>query len=382
MNLHEYQARELLARYGIPVPQGEVAETPEQALAIARRLAGGGPVMVKAQVHAGGRGKAGGVKRAKDAAEAAQHAATILGMTIKGLTVRKVLVVPAAEIATESYAGIVVDRESRRPALMVSAAGGVDIEEVAAHTPERIHRLAVDPRYGLLPHQALTLGFRLYGELAQARAAAGILEKLYAAFYGVGASLAEINPLATTPDGRVVALDAKIVIDDNELDRRPDIAALRDASAEAPSEARAREAGLTFIKLDGAVGCCVNGAGLAMATMDLVKYYGGEPANFLDIGGSSNPQKVVNSLRIITAGPNVTAILFNFFGGITRSDDVANGIVEATRQLSLKVPLVIRLTGTNEGEAVQILTAAGFSALTDMDEAVQRAVAAARARAA
>ncbi|HEY6208794.1 MAG TPA: ADP-forming succinate--CoA ligase subunit beta [Gemmatimonadales bacterium] len=382
MNLHEYQARELLARYGIPVPRGEVAETPEQALAIAQRLAGGGPVMVKAQVHAGGRGKAGGVKRAKDAAEAARHAATILGMTIKGLTVRKVLVVPAADIATESYAGIVVDRESRRPALMISAAGGVDIEEVAARTPERIHRLAVDPRYGLLPHQALTLGFQLYGELAQARAAAGILEKLYAAFYGVGASLAEINPLATTPDGQVVALDAKIVIDDNELDRRPDIAALRDATAEAPSEARAREAGLTFIKLDGAVGCCVNGAGLAMATMDLVKYYGGEPANFLDIGGSSNPQKVVNALRIITADPNVTAILFNIFGGITRCDDVANGIVEATRQLSLKVPLVIRLTGTNEAEAVQILTAAGFSALTDMDEAVKRAVAAAKARAA
>jgi succinyl-CoA synthetase beta subunit len=380
--LHEYQARELLARYGIPVPRGEVAETPEQALAIAQRLAGGGPVMVKAQVHAGGRGKAGGVKRAKDAAEAARHAATILGMTIKGLTVRKVLVVPAADIATESYAGIVVDRESRRPALMISAAGGVDIEEVAARTPERIHRLAVDPRYGLLPHQALTLGFQLYGELAQARAAAGILEKLYAAFYGVGASLAEINPLATTPDGQVVALDAKIVIDDNELDRRPDIAALRDATAEAPSEARAREAGLTFIKLDGAVGCCVNGAGLAMATMDLVKYYGGEPANFLDIGGSSNPQKVVNALRIITADPNVTAILFNIFGGITRCDDVANGIVEATRQLSLKVPLVIRLTGTNEAEAVQILTAAGFSALTDMDEAVKRAVAAAKARAA
>ena len=382
MNLHEYQARELLARYGIPVPRGEVAETPEQALAIAQRLAGGGPVMVKAQVHAGGRGKAGGVKRAKDAAEAARHAATILGMTIKGLTVRKVLVVPAANIATESYAGIVVDRESRRPALMISAAGGVDIEEVAARTPERIHRLAVDSRYGLLPHQALTLGFQLYGELAQARAAGGILEKLYAAFYGVGASLAEINPLATTPDGQVVALDAKIVIDDNELDRRPDIAALRDASAEAPSEARAREAGLTFIKLDGAVGCCVNGAGLAMATMDLVKYYGGEPANFLDIGGSSNPQKVVNALRIITADPNVTAILFNIFGGITRCDDVANGIVEATRQLSLKVPLVIRLTGTNEAEAVQILTAAGFSALTDMDEAVKRAVAAAKARAA
>ena len=380
MNLHEYQARDILRRHGIPVPQGEVATSADQARAIAARL--GGAVVVKAQVHAGGRGKAGGVKLARDAAEAAAHAAKILGMTIKGLVVQRVLIAPAAEITAESYLGIVVDRASQRPMLMVSAAGGVDIEEVAAHTPERIHRLAVDPRYGLLPHQALTLGFRLYGELAQARAAAGILEKLYAAFYGVGASLAEINPLATTPDGRVVALDAKIVIDDNELDRRPDIAALRDASAEAPSEARAREAGLTFIKLDGAVGCCVNGAGLAMATMDLVKYYGGEPANFLDIGGSSNPQKVVNALRIITADPNVTAILFNIFGGITRCDDVANGIVEATRQLSLKVPLVIRLTGTNEAEAVQILTAAGFSALTDMDEAVQRAVAAARARAA
>src|SRR6266516_3760761 len=219
------------------------------------------------------------------------------------------------------------------------------------------------------------------GELAQARAAAGILEKLYAAFYGVGASLAEINPLATTPDGRVVALDAKIVIDDNELDRRPDIAALRDASAEAPSEARAREAGLTFIKLDGAVGCCVNGAGLAMATMDLVKYYGGQPANFLDIGGSSNPQKVVAALRIITGDPSVRAILFNIFGGITRGDDVANGIVQATTALPLKVPIVIRLTGTNEQEGIAILKRAGFAALTDMDEAVKQAVAKANGKA-
>ncbi len=373
MNLHEYQAREILARHGIPLPGGAVATTPEEARAIAARL--GGPVVVKAQVHAGGRGKAGGVKLARDASEAAEHAARILGMTIKGLTVRQVLVAPAADIASESYVGIIVDRASQRPVLMVSGAGGIDIEEVAARTPDRIHRLAVDPRYGLLPHQALGLALHLYRDVGQARAAADIMRKLYAAVYAVGASLAEINPLATTPDGQVVALDAKVVIDDNELERHPEIAALRDATAEAPSEVAAREAGLTFIKLEGSVGCCVNGAGLAMATMDLVKYYGGEPANFLDIGGSSNPRKVVDALRIITADPTVRAILFNIFGGITRCDDVANGIVEATRQLRLTVPLVIRLTGTNEELAVRILTEAGFSALTDMDEAVKQAVA-------
>jgi succinyl-CoA synthetase beta subunit len=378
VNLHEYQARDILRRHGIPVPPGDVASTPAEAQAIAERL--GGKVVVKAQVHAGGRGKAGGVKLAASATEAAAHAKAILGMVIKGLTVRQVLIAPAAAIASESYVGIIVDRASQRPVLMVSPAGGIDIEDVAAKTPEKIHRLAVDPRYGLLPHQALGLGFALYRDMAQARAAADIMQKLYAAVYAVGASLAEINPLVTTPDGTVHALDAKIVVDDNELDRRPEIAALRDASAEAPAEVEAREAGLTFIQLDGAVGCCVNGAGLAMATMDLVKYYGGAPANFLDIGGSSSPQKVVSALRIITADPNVRAILFNIFGGITRCDDVANGIVQATGQFPLKVPIVIRLTGTNEREALQILTQAGFTALTDMDEAVKQAVAQARGK--
>ncbi|PYO64868.1 MAG: ADP-forming succinate--CoA ligase subunit beta [Gemmatimonadetes bacterium] len=378
MNLHEYQAREILKRSGVPMPDAAVAATPDEARTTAARL--GGKVVVKAQVHAGGRGKAGGVKLA-DGADAAKAAASaILGMTIKGLTVHTVLVAPAADIASESYVGIVVDRASQRPVLMVSAAGGIDIEEVAAKTPEKIHRLAIDPRYGLLAHQALGLAFKLYRDLAQARAAADIMQKLATTVYAVGASLAEINPLITTPAGAVLALDAKIVIDDNELDRHPEIAALRDPSAEVPSEVQAREAGLTFIKLDGNVGCCVNGAGLAMATMDLVKYYGGEPANFLDIGGSSNPQKVMSALRIITADPNVKAILFNIFGGITRGDDVANGIVEATRQVPLKVPMVIRLTGTNEKEAVQILTKAGYSALTDMDEAVQQAVALARGK--
>ena len=379
MNLHEYQARELLRGAGIPMPGGDVASTPEEAERIARSL--GGPVVVKAQVHAGGRGKAGGVKLARDPAEALGHARKILGMTIKGLPVRKVLVVPAADIASESYVGLIMDRESQRPVFMVSAAGGVDIEEVAATAPEKILRLAVDPRYGLLPHQALGLGLSLYREFAAARAAAEIMRQLYGVFTANGASLAEINPLVTTPDGRVLALDAKLVVDDNELDRRPDLAELRDESAEAPSEVAARRAGLTFIKLEGNVGCVVNGAGLAMATMDLVQYYGGEPANFLDIGGSSNPEKVVNALRIITADARVKAILFNIFGGITRTDDVANGIVAATGQFKVEVPIVIRLTGTNEEQAIRILEGAGMRALSDMDEAVRQAVALAKAAA-
>jgi succinyl-CoA synthetase beta subunit len=376
VNLHEYQARTLLKSAGVPMFDGDVASTPSEAESIARRL--GGTVVIKAQVHAGGRGKAGGVKLARNPGEAADYASQILGMTIKGLTVHKVLVVPAADIATESYVGLIMDRETQRPVFMVSPAGGIDIEEVAAKTPEKILRLPVDPVYGLLPHQALTLAFSLYREFPHVRAAARIMEQLYAVFTGNGASLAEINPLVTTPDGRVLALDAKIVIDDNELDRRPDLALLRDETAEEPSEVAARRANLSFIKLDGKVGCIVNGAGLAMATMDLVKYYGGEPANFLDIGGSSNPEKVINALKIITTDPNVRSILFNIFGGITRTDDVANGIVAALRQFKVSVPIVIRLTGTNEAEAIRILEGVGMRALSDMDQAVEQAVKLAR----
>jgi succinyl-CoA synthetase beta subunit len=376
VNLHEYQARALLKAAGIPVPDGDVASTPDEAAAIAERL--GGRVVVKAQVHAGGRGKAGGVKLAGNPAEARQHASRILGMQIKGLTVEKVLVVPTADIASESYVGVIVDRGAQCPVMMVSPAGGVDIEEVAAQAPEKIFRATVDPRYGLLAHQAMGLAFRLYQDLGHVRQAASIMQKLYRAFADAGGSLAEINPLVTTPSGEVLALDAKIGIDDNELDRKPAIAALRDPSAEDPSEVEARAAGLSYIKLEGDVGCCVNGAGLAMATMDLVKYHGGEPANFLDIGGSSNPEKVVTALRIITGDPNVGAILFNIFGGITRCDDVANGIVSATKRAKLDRPIVIRLTGTNEERAVEILRGAGFEALTDMDVAVQQAVKLAR----
>lgn len=372
MNIHEYQARELLKAAGVPMPDGDVAATPPIAEAVARRI--GCPVVVKAQVHAGGRGKAGGVKIARTPAEASEHAERILGMQIKGLTVHKVLVVPAVEIASEAYVGILMDRETQRPVLMVSAAGGIDIEEVAATEPGKIHRLAIDPTYGLMPHQALGLAFKLFTEFDKVRAAARILEQLYAAFVANGCSLAEINPLVTTPQGRVLALDAKMVIDDNELFWRTDLEELRDESEEDPSEAAARRANLSFIKLDGTVGCVVNGAGLAMATMDLVKYYGGEPANFLDIGGSSNPEKVINALRIITADPRVKAILFNIFGGITRTDDVANGIKAALEQFPVKVPIVVRLTGTNEAEAVRILQGIGMTALSDMDEAVKKVV--------
>jgi succinyl-CoA synthetase beta subunit len=373
VNIHEYQAKEIFRKYGIPIPPGDVATTPEQAEAIARKF--GGTVVVKAQVHAGGRGKAGGVKLARTPDEAKTLARQILSLTIKGLPVQKVLVTPAADIASEAYAGIIVDRGTKRPVFIASPAGGIDIEEVAAKTPEKLLRHPIDPRYGLQPFEAMQLAFFLYSDFKQVRAAAKILTQLYKAFIENGGSLAEINPLVTTPSGEVLALDAKMVIDDNELDRRPDIAALRDESSEAPSEVEAREASLTFIKLDGNVGCVVNGAGLAMATMDLVKYYGGDPANFLDIGGSSNPEKVVAALRIITADPNVKAILFNIFGGITRTDDVANGIVTATQNNPLKVPLVIRLTGTNEEIALKILEEHGMSAMTDMDEAVRKAVA-------
>lgn len=372
MNLHEYQARTLLKAAGVPVPDGEVATTPDEVETIARAMGGG--VVIKAQVHSGGRGKAGGVKLVENAAEARAAAEKILGMTIKGLTVNKVLVAPAAKITSESYVGIIVDRESQRPVIMVSPEGGVDIEEVAAKTPDKIFKLAIDPRFGLMSYQAMSLAFKLYDDVKQVRQAAVVMQRLYQAFVDAGGSLAEINPLITNDEGAVLALDAKISVDDNELDRKPAIAELRDLSAEAEAEIAAREAGLSFIKLDGYVGCCVNGAGLAMATMDLVKYYGGEPANFLDIGGSSNPEKVVTALKIIGADSNVRSVLFNIFGGITRCDDVANGIVAATSQMSFEIPLVIRLTGTNEKLAVQILEEAGFSALNDMDEAVEKAV--------
>jgi succinyl-CoA synthetase beta subunit len=377
MDIHEYQAKEILRGVGIPVPPGKVATTPEEAESIAAEY--GGTVVVKAQVHSGGRGKAGGVKLAKSPAEAREQASKILGLEIRGLTVRKVLVTPAEDIASEAYVGVLIDRRSQAPLFMVSAEGGIDIEEVAAKRPEAIRKLSVDPRFGLLPHQSYWLANFLYDDPDVVKQATRIFDQLYRAFLDSGASMAEINPLITTKNGQVKAIDAKVSIDDNELFRRPEIARYRDTDGEPPAETRAREAGLSFVKLDGSVGCCVNGAGLAMATMDLVKYYGGSPANFLDIGGSSNPDKVVAALEIISADPNVKSILFNIFGGITRCDDVARGIVEATSRIEIPVPIVIRLTGTNEAEAVRILEGAGFSAYTSMDEVVEKAVSLAKA---
>ena len=372
MDIHEYQAKELLRKAGIPVPPGDVATIPAEAEAIAQKL--GGTVVVKAQVHAGGRGKAGGVKLAKTPAEAGDYASRILGMEIKGLVVQKVLVTPAEDIAAEAYLGVLVDREGQAPLFMASPAGGIDIEEVARTTPEKLRKVRVDPRYGLLPHQAYWIADFLYEDPARIKQGARIVDQLWRVFLDAGASMVEINPLITTPAGEVKAIDAKISVDDNELFRHPEIVEMRDTSAEPPAETRAREANLSYVKLDGTVGCCVNGAGLAMATMDLVHFYGGAPANFLDIGGSSNPDKVVAALEIITADPHVKVILFNIFGGITRCDDVAKGIIEAMRRIDIKVPIVIRLTGTNEQAALEILKEAGFTAYASMDEVVKKAV--------
>lgn len=372
MKVHEYQARQLFAEHGVPVPPGEIATTIAEAVEIATRF--NKPVMVKAQVLVGGRGKAGGVKYAENAEAVRVLATTILGMDIKGETVHKVLIGEAVDILSESYVGIILDRVTQKPVIMVSPAGGVDIEEVAAKTPDKIHKLHVDPVVGLQPFQARNLAYKLFKDIGQVRQAADILMKLYQTFWDVDASLVEINPLVTVPGGAVLAIDAKINIDDNGLFRRPEIAALRDVAAENPAEVKAREADLSFVKLSGNIGCIVNGAGLAMATMDLVKRYGGEPANFLDIGGSSNPQKVVSAMEIILEDPNVRSILINIFGGITRCDDVATGIVEAFKQLQPSIPVVVRLTGTNEKEAKRILASVKLPSADTLDNVVKKAI--------
>ena len=372
MKIHEYQAKEIFASVGMPVPPGDIATTPLEAFEIAKKL--NKPVMVKAQVHVGGRGKAGGVKYAENPEAARVLAQTILGLEIKGLTVKKVLVTSAEDIVTESYVGIILDRVTKRPVFMVSSEGGIDIEEVAAKTPEKIFKLAVDPIIGLKTYQARNLAFKLYRDINQVRQATNILMKLYDVFWKIDASLVEINPLITNTHGEVVAIDAKINIDDNALYRQKNISAMRDLDAEEPSEVEAREGDLSYVKLNGSIGCMVNGAGLAMATMDLVKRYGGEPANFLDIGGSSNPQKVVIALKIILGDPNVRAILINIFGGITRCDDVATGIVAAFKELNPSIPVVVRLTGTNEKEGIRILKSINLPSADTLDNVVKKAI--------
>ncbi len=372
MDIHEYQAKEILRNNGIPVPPGRVTGNPNQAVDIANEY--GDKVVVKAQVHSGGRGKAGGVKLAKNSEEVFQAATDIIGMTISGHRVNEVLITPAEDIDTEAYLGILIDRKTQSPVIMVCSEGGVDIEEVAQRNPNSIRKLRIDPRYGLFRHQAYGLARALYRDQDLVKQAVAIIENLYQAFIDSGASMVEINPLISTPTGCVKAIDAKMSIDNNELIKHPEIQNYRDIQAEPRAETMARESGLSYVKLDGNVGCCVNGAGLAMATMDLVKYYGGEPANFLDIGGSSNPQKVVTALKIITSDPNVEVILFNIFGGITRCDDVARGIVEALKEIEIDSPIIIRLTGTNDEKGLEILSAAGMSAFTSMDDVVKKAV--------
>ena len=372
MNLHEYQAKELFARYGLPVLPGQVATTPEEAADIAASI--GGTVVLKAQVLTGGRGKAGGVKLAHSPEEALEKARDILALTIKGFPVRKVLVAKAADIERELYLSVVLDRAARQPLVMLSAEGGVEIEEVAKTNPEKIVRHHIGPG-GLRAYQARALFAPLLKDAKLVAQATDILLKLWNVYAQGDCSLAEINPLAITPQGQVLALDAKVILDDNAEFRHREWSTWRDPAEETPGARLAREFGLSYVKLQGDIGCVVNGAGLAMATMDLVKHYGGEPANFLDIGGSSNPDKVTAALKIITGDSHVRAILFNIFGGITRCDDVARGIVQSLEASPLSVPLVIRLTGTNEEQARKILSDRGLSATTSMDEGVRTVVA-------
>jgi succinyl-CoA synthetase beta subunit len=374
MNLHEYQGRELFASYGIPVLSGRVATTPEEVKEAAREL--GGTVVVKAQVHAGGRGKAGGVKLADNPDQAAEVSKAIFRLKIKGWPVRKVLVAKAAEIATEAYYGITLDRAARRHVIMCSAAGGIDIEEVAAKTPDKIVRHLVNPKTGLTREEALDISGRVFPDESHAKQAAEVLLKLWKICGEKDTSLIEINPLIVDDAGKVLALDSKVVIDDNALLRQAEMEGLRDPDSESKWERMAREMGLSYVKLDGDVGCCVNGAGLAMATMDLIKYYGGEPANFLDIGGSSSPEKVLTAMKIILADKNVKAIVFNIFGGITRCDDVARGIVGAVKKGKIDHPIVVRLTGTNEEEARKILEESDVDVVpaVTMDEVVQQGI--------
>jgi len=376
LKIHEYQAKEILKGYGVPIPRFEIVTTPAEARKATEDI--GRMVVVKAQVHVGGRGKAGGVKLAKTPDEAEEHAGVILGMDIKGLTVEKIMISDAVDIDREYYIGMIVDRATKKPVYMVSEEGGIDIEEVARGTPEKIHKYAVDPEKGLSNEEALELASKIESRPAVAERVADFISKLYEAFVGSDASLAEINPLVITPDEKVWAVDAKMNIDDNALYRHEEIAAMRDASTETPELKRAREMGLSFVKLDGDVGCVVNGAGLAMTTMDVISHFGGEPANFLDIGGSSSPDKVVTALQIITSDPNVKSILINIFGGITRCDDVAKGLVLALEQTSITLPIVVRLTGTNEEEAKKVLAGTEFVSADTMDEAVEKAVELAR----
>jgi len=375
MKLHEYQAKQIFAKYGVPIPKGRVASSASEAKTIAEEL--GGRVVVKAQVLVGGRGKAGGIRLAKSPKEAEEQATLILGMEIKGLPVRRVLIDEAVSISKELYLGITNDRSMRRPVIMASAVGGVDIEEIARNTPEKIIKMHVNPLLGLQDYQArdVVAGIDLPRPLW--RPFMSIAHGLWRAYQETDATLAEINPLVITADQHLIALDGKMVVDDNALFRHPDLADVRDMDVEAPAEIEARKYGLSYIKLDGQIGCMVNGAGLAMATMDIIKLCGGEPANFLDIGGGASAEKVAAAFRIILSDNSVKAVLINIFGGITRCDEVARGILTAMGEVKPRVPMVIRLVGTNAAEGLRLLVDAHMSTAETLVDAAQKAVEAA-----
>jgi succinyl-CoA synthetase beta subunit len=381
MKIHEYQAKDILAHYKVPVPRGEVAFSAEEAVAAAKKL--GGSVVVKAQIHAGGRGKGGGVKVARDAEQAEELAKQILGMTLvthqtgpEGRVVKRLLIEETLPIERELYLGIVLDRVQAKPVFMASAAGGMEIEEVAAKTPELILKEAFEPDMGLAPYQARKLAFGMGIPAASVNAAVAAMTALARTYVGIDATLAEINPFILTKDGKVYALDAKINLDDNALNRHKDLMELRDRNEEDPLEVEASTFGLNYIKLDGTVGCMVNGAGLAMATMDIIQYAGGKPANFLDVGGGASAEQVKNAFRILLSDHHVKAVLINIFGGILRCDTLATGVVGAARDLNIKVPVVVRMEGTNVELGRKILTESGFNftVAEDMRDAAEKVV--------
>jgi succinyl-CoA synthetase beta subunit len=386
MKIHEYQAKQILAKYGVAVPRGVPCFSVDEAVAAAKQL--GGPVwVVKAQIHAGGRGKGGGVKLARSIDEVRAHATSILGMQLvthqtgpQGQKVRRLLIEEGVDIGRELYVGMVVDRATQRVCLMASSEGGMEIEEVAAHTPEKIHKVFVDPERGLTDREADDIAVKIGVPAASVPQARAALQGLYKAFWECDASLAEINPLVLTRDGRIVALDAKMNFDPNALFRHPDIVAMRDLDEEDPAEVEASRYDLSYIQLDGNIGCLVNGAGLAMATMDAIKLFGGEPANFLDVGGGATTEKVTEAFKLMLRNPKLQAILVNIFGGIMRCDVIAEGVVAASRAVALKVPLVVRMKGTNEELGKKMLAESGLPIISadTLAEAAQKVVAAAK----
>lgn len=373
MKIHEYQAKEIFVQYGIPINPGYLCHSVDDAIKAYEKI-DNDLVVVKAQVLTGGRGKAGGVKLAKDTVDMRKHTANILGMDIKGYTVDRILLAKAEDIEAEYYVSFVIDRNTKSALLMLSKEGGVDIEEVAHNTPEKIHKIAIDPTIGMPDYLARQAAFLLFDDIKEVRQAASILQKLYKLFIETDASLAEINPLILTPDKKVVAIDAKMTFDDNALYRQKKIGELFEPTEEEKKEQKAKSKGFSYVHLGGDIGCMVNGAGLAMATMDMIKLYGGTPSNFLDIGGSSNPTKVIEAMKLLLSDQDVKVVLINIFGGITRCDDVARGLLEAFKQIDTNIPIVIRLTGTNEVEGRALLEGSKFHLAETMGEATRKAV--------